>query len=683
MTLGKTIVFLLVGLLVGTVLLIGSVAFFTTRASVESLRDELMVQIDEGVQAKMQGYFDGALPALEFMEGAVFIRANVMEEWEDAMLTLARFLRTEPDLQFLYYGDRSSGGVLGVIRDEEGRYLVNRTPRAGILPETYEIMDDGRVERFEPVPGTLQPYDARARPWFQEAVRTEGVVWTAPYVFLNSEFVGITAAVARRDGEGRVEGVFAADIVLRDMAAFLDDIEVGKTGTAFLMLGDGTFPVMDGARGRMQAGEQRAALRSADLEGELVALEEGAELRREIRYGGIDYVALIEPIELPGRVRYFAGVIVPTEDFMGEVWRNAWLTVGAALLVLGVAIVIGVWLARRVTEPLAVISGELEGIGKLSFPEGGPEVNSSIREVALFSDSVGKMKVSLMAFSKYVPRDLVRTLLARGDEAKLGGRLQSVTVQFTDLAGFTTMSEGMSPDEAFAELSEFLEVVAENQHRVGGITSNFTGDGTLAIFNAPEPLDHHEEKAVQAALDTLSDLRELNGQREREGKLPFRARLGINTAEVLLGNLGTRDRFAYTAIGDGVNLASRIEGLGKLYGTEILVGEECRQATRHVFEWRMIDRIAVVGRRQSVVVYEPLGKGGEVSGEVLQARDLYEQALEHYFSGDFEGAERVFDKVRKRRPGDMAAAVMVERCRAFQEVAPPAGWDGVYVAPFK
>ncbi|MEM7145237.1 MAG: adenylate/guanylate cyclase domain-containing protein [Verrucomicrobiota bacterium] len=681
MTLGKTIVLLLVGLLVGTVMLIGSVAFFTTRASVESLRDGLMAQIDEGVQAKMQGYFDGAPPALEFMEGAVFLRPDVMDEWREAVVVLARFLRTEPDLQFLYYGERATGRVLGVIRDEEGRYLVNRTPGAGVKPENYEILDSGKIVPFLVPPGTSEPYDARTRPWFQEAVRTEGVVWTAPYVFLNGEFVGITAAVARRDGEGSVEGVFAADIVLRDMAAFLDEIEVGETGTAFMMLEDGTFPVSDGARARPQAEEQRGALRSAELD--LVGLAVGDVLRREIRHGGINYVTLIKPIELPGRVRYFAGVIVPTGDFMGEVWRNAWLTLAAALVVLVLAIVIGVWMARRVTEPLAVISGELEGIGKLSFPEGGPEVNSSIREVALFSDSVGKMKVSLMAFSKYVPRDLVRTLLARGDEAKLGGRLQSVTVQFTDLAGFTTMSEGMSPDEAFAELSEFLEVVADNQHRVGGITSNFTGDGTLAIFNAPEPLERHEEKAVQAALDTLKDLRELNAQREKEGKAPFRARLGINTAEVLLGNLGTRDRFAYTAIGDGVNLASRIEGMGKLYGTEILAGEECRRATGDIFEWRMIDKIAVVGRRQSVVVYEPLGMAREVDGGVLQARDLYEQALEHYFSGDFEGAERVFEKVRERRPGDMAAAVMVERCRAFQEVAPPEEWDGVYVAPFK
>jgi adenylate cyclase len=365
------------------------------------------------------------------------------------------------------------------------------------------------------------------------------------------------------------------------------------------------------------------------------------------------------------------------------VWRNAWITLGLSFVILVVAALLGIWLASRVTGPLALIGEELEQIGHLRFREDGRRLRSSIREVSLFSDSVGKMKVSLRAFSRYVPRDVVRQLLSRGDEAQLGGRLEEVTVVFTDLADFTRLSEGLPADVAFRELSEFLEIVANTQHQHGGITSSFTGDGTLAIFNAPEPLEQHSLKACLAAWDCLDELRKLNERRRDEGKPAFKARIGINTADVLLGNLGTRERFAYTAIGDGVNLASRIEGLSKLYGTEILVSEPSRKAAGDSFEWRMVDRIAVVGRRQTTVLYEPLGPTGKVESALLQSRDISEAGLRLYFEGDFNKAEELFMQACDLRRMDRVSQVLAERCRVFADSPPEHDWEGVFTAPFK
>ncbi|MFT5107268.1 MAG: adenylate cyclase, partial [Pseudoalteromonas tetraodonis] len=526
-----------------------------------------------------------------------------------------------------------------------------------------------------------QPYDARARPWFLEAVKFEGLVWTRPYRFLNGEALGITAALARRDEEGKVLGVFAADFVLDDLAMFLDKLEVGESGAAFLLLDDGSFPVPANSRMHSNNAVLRAALKSQDWD--LTELDQGGAIEKSFKFEDESYVALIQRVALPGETRYYAGVIVPEADFLGVVWRNAKITIGLASIILVVAALLGTLLSRRVTRPLAEIGEELEQIGHLRFRDDGQRLPSSIREVSQFSKSVGKMKRSLRAFSRYVPRDVVRQLLTDGDDAQLGGCTQEVTVVFTDLADFTRISEGLPAEQAFRELSDFLEIVADTQHHHGGITSSFTGDGTLAIFNAPEPLEQHSLKACLAAWDCLYELRKLNQRRLAEGKPEFRARIGINTADVLLGNLGTRERFAYTAIGDGVNLASRIEALNKLYSTEILVSEATRRAAGDAFEWRMVDRIAVVGRTQATVLYRPLGPAGRVDDALLRCRDLSEAGLQLYFDGAFTEAEELFTKAAVAHPEDHPSLVLAERCRVFAKSPPEPNWGGTFSALVK
>jgi adenylate cyclase len=684
MSLGKSIVLLLVALLVGTTLLVGGVAWFTTRSSIKALRHSVLSQIDARVQARMQDYFDQAEPALAFMQHEAICRPGILgDDWESGAVTLLHYLQSQRNLVWIYYGDEANGDLLGALKDSKGHYQVSRvSERNGRVAEVFDLGEDGRLHPAESYEGSDDPYDARTRPWYLAAKEIDGVTWTSPYQFLSREVVGITAAVARRDADGELLGVFAADLTLEDLGGFLDQFEVGENGAAFLILEDGTFVVPQEARKRRNIPALRKALATQAVEG-LPGLKSMKPIEQYFTSDGIDYMGLVQPLDLPGGTRYYAGVVVPESDYLGVVTRNAWFTVAAAVGILILAISLGTWVARRVTGPLAVIGQELESIGNLRFREEGLYLRSNIREIALFSDSVGKMKVSLRAFSKYVPRDLVRLLLSHGNEAKLGGSLRKITVVFTDLAGFTGMSEALSADEAFTELSAFLEIVAETQQRHGGITSNFTGDGTLALFNAPEALPNHEEKACLAALDCVEALRILNGVREAAGKAPFRARIGINTAEVLLGNLGTHERFAYTAIGDGVNLASRIEGLGKLYGTEILAGNDCRSRVAEAIEWRRIDRIAVMGRNSAVEIFEPLGRKGGVSDEILSARDRYEAALEAYFAARFHDAAAAFDEALALSPRDPTAKVMAARCREFEENGVPADWDGTFVMPFK
>lgn len=690
MTLSRSIVILLVSLLIGTGLIVGGVGFISAKTSVTELRGVLLSQVNDRVQQRLQAYFDQAEPALDFIEEAVFDDLNSIENWEEKSRLLSDFLKSEEDIIWLYFAEEEAGNMLGINIDPAGRYVVSRIDSMkDLVSEGFEIQSDDSIAPIDLLPHNPGRYDARERPWYQKAAAASQngeTVWTSPYQFLNSDVMGITATRALRNQDGDLIGVFGADLELGRVGAFLDSFTVADGGGALLLLESGVSVVPDESRNNPNIVTLHEALEQSDFN--LRDLSKGQSLQINLRSAdGAEYLGMFRELELPGEIRYFSGIMVPENAYLEKVRSSAILTAVTGFVILAIAIALGIWQSRRVTQPLSLLGEELREIGNLRFRDSGFEVQSKIREISLISEAVGKMKISLHAFSRYVPRDLVRLLLARGEEARPGGILQNVTAVFSDLAGFTQLSETLSPDEAFRELSKFLEIVATAQEARGGITSSFTGDGTLALFNAPNQQKNHGAEACLSALEILDKIKALNRERREEGKFEFKARFGINTAEVLLGNLGTRDRFAYTAIGDGVNLASRLEGLGKLYGVEILVGSDCVNEIGEVIEWRKVDRIKVVGRRSATEVLQPLGKAGQVDRKTLSARDFYEEALAVYFAGDFKMAREKFTKAQSAFPGgfDGPSALMIARIESFlkRPNSVPYPWEGIIAAEQK
>ena len=287
------------------------------------------------------------------------------------------------------------------------------------------------------------------------------------------------------------------------------------------------------------------------------------------------------------------------------------------------------------------------------------------------------MKASLRSFAHYVPTDLVRTLLAHGREAELGGELRRLTIHFSDVADFTAISEGMEPTRLVEAMGRYFELMAGALTRYGGTVDKFMGDGIMAFFNAPEELPDHPRQACLAALEAQRLLAEM-ARATPPGEPVFRARIGLGLGEVLVGNIGTPERFAYTLLGDEVNLASRLEGLNKLYGTAIIASDAVMDQAGDEFEWRRLDRVVVKGRVRGTLVCELLGLKGEVPKSVLAARDVYERALDAYFNSDFENAGQLFDEAAQLRLGDRGATMMRERAHILAD-DPPLRWDGVHV----
>ena len=282
------------------------------------------------------------------------------------------------------------------------------------------------------------------------------------------------------------------------------------------------------------------------------------------------------------------------------------------------------------------------------------------------------------AFSYYLSQEVINQLLAHPEKLKLGGERKYLTIFFSDLQGFTSLSEQMEPEELVSLLNHYLTEMSEIILKNRGTIDKFEGDAIMAFFGAPLDYPDHAQSACLSALEMQTRLEELNKSWEEKGLPRLIVRIGINTGYALVGNMGSEKRMDYTVIGDEVNLASRLEGANKSYGTKIMLSESTYQEAKNVIEARELDLIQVVGKEKPVRVYELWAKKGELSEEQIQLRETFHQALELYRKKDFLQAKELFEECLKIFPEDNPSKIFIERCEQYLQTPPPPDWDGVY-----
>jgi adenylate cyclase len=351
------------------------------------------------------------------------------------------------------------------------------------------------------------------------------------------------------------------------------------------------------------------------------------------------------------------------------------LTLG--FLVMFLVLVGGVLALGIVQRGLGRIVRSTERMRRFDFAPS--PARSSLRDVQAAIESLELAKTALRAMEKYVPTDLVRQLYQTGREPMLGGELATITMMFTDIEGFTTLSERLSANELARVLGRYLEVMTRTIHGRQGMIDKYIGDAVMAVWNTPSPCPDHPQKACQAALDCVAATEALFASPEWEGTPRLVTRFGLHTDEVMVGHFGAPDRMSFTCLGDGVNLASRLEGLNKQYGTTILVSEKVYAETRRAFAFRVLDVVAVKGKKQGVRVYELLG-AADIAGPRLETARRYEQAFEAYLRRDFNGALAIAAALEAT---DAPSRTLAARCRHFIEHPPAAAWDGTWVATSK
>jgi class 3 adenylate cyclase len=374
------------------------------------------------------------------------------------------------------------------------------------------------------------------------------------------------------------------------------------------------------------------------------------------------------------------------------------LAAAAAGLLLVVLLVAALF-ARRLAHPLASLARATRRIvaGDLDFKVDASSARDEIGELARafdgMIDGLRERERIKETFGKYVAPAIVEDLLRNPQALALGGERRALTVYFSDIKGFTTLSESMPPEELVRFLNRYLTAMTEAISAAGGIVDKYIGDAVVAFWTRPFHEGNHALAACRAALANQRTVKEVRQTFEREDLRRLEIRIGLSTGEAVVGNIGSNQIRGYTAIGDIVNLGARLEGQNKSYGTGILISEATRALAGDGIVACELDLIRVVGKKQPVRVYELVGLAGEVETDELDAVARFERALARYRERRFEDALALLGgagegassepETTRRRTRRAREAALAERCRACLAAPPPEGWDGVFEATSK
>jgi adenylate cyclase len=279
------------------------------------------------------------------------------------------------------------------------------------------------------------------------------------------------------------------------------------------------------------------------------------------------------------------------------------------------------------------------------------------------------------ALKGYVSEQVMHHVMQHPEGLELGGIQVNATVLFSDIAGYSKISENMTPKELFTTLNEYFKRIGDVIMEQEGMINKYIGDAVMAVWNTPIVHQDHSALACHAALEMKQIV---------DAMPEIKARIGINTGPLAAGNLGHSERMEYAVIGDAVNLASRLEGANKPFGTDIMISETTEEMVRGKFLLRPLDRIRVVGRENPVQVYELLaGIDEPVQDELHELVQSFDNVLAAYEAREWAEASDFVQQHLKRFPNDKVATIYLERCSQFSVTAPPPDWDGVFALKSK
>jgi len=374
-------------------------------------------------------------------------------------------------------------------------------------------------------------------------------------------------------------------------------------------------------------------------------------------------------------------------------YRPNWVTLFDILAILIIGLALGIVLPR-----VKALWGALAGglvlfaftlSAKFLFQEQGIWVNMTYPLLNLILTYLGITGYRYMteerekkkirgAFQYYLTASVVDQMLKNPEKLKLGGEKKDLTVLFSDIRGFTSISERMTPETLVKFLNEYLTKMTDIVFKYDGLLDKYMGDALMAIWGAPLDQPDHAQRACYTALEMVDELWVLQKKWSAEGMPKLDIGIGINAGPMVVGNMGSERRFDYTVMGDSVNLGSRLEGLNKLYGTHVIVSEMTYERVREEILGRELDSVRVRGKDQPVRIYELLSRYAQASPQQQALVEEFHCALKEYKNRHWDGALRAFRSILTRHPHDGPVKLYMERCQTLKENPPPPDWDGVY-----
>lgn len=489
--------------------------------------------------------------------------------------------------------------------------LVRPTP-GGELP-MRRVFQDRQGNELDEIDLWKYGYDARKRSWYWQTMRSDRPYVSAPYLSFSIGAPVITVSAPLR---GKVPGVLAADLKLDTFSDFVQAQRPGQNGTVMI------FDQAGSLIAHRDFAEFVTGAMTHPLQSQLPSIDEinsgvvASVLRRShnldknegtIRDAdGRDYLFRLTKFALGEGYGGSILLLAAQDDFVQSV-RDLQFKGLVLAIIVGTAFIPVVWMfGSTMSRTLKRITEQASQLQRLAEPSLAP-VTSHIREIHELGTTLTLAQRAIWSFAHFVPKEIVRGVIDGSISTRLGGVKQEITLVFTDVQGFTTIAEAADPDRLLLQTSRYFSVLTEAFLAEGGTVDKFIGDAVMVFWNAPHPQADHVERACRAALAARAAGESLNREFEAEGLSPFITRFGIHVGEAVVGNVGSTERMNYTALGNTVNLAARLEGLNKQVGTTILVSEDVYLRVCNQFRFNAFDAVVAKGMTKETRIFELAG----------------------------------------------------------------------------
>ncbi|NEO88005.1 MAG: HAMP domain-containing protein [Spirulina sp. SIO3F2] len=687
----------------GGVGLVGYLSWRTGQQVVNDLASQLRSELTARIEQRLQSYVAAPhvinrLNATAVQEGTLALAAEQGSE------QLLQQIKVSLLTNGIYCGD-GQGNFFGVTRQEsDARFerhdylLMTSNAQTYFNYHLYDLNNRGTKTYFVDNVGR---YDPRQRPWYRAALRQGKATWSEVYLDFSSGLPTVTASYPIY-AENQILGVCGVDVVLsEELREFLQQLEIGKSGETFIMERSGAL-IASSTDEAIASGEGKQAIRlqAVDSQSSLIGptaqflqdhYGDFAEIRREQQLefrmdGQLQFVQVV-PFRDGRGLDWLIVLVVPEADFTGQIQANIRNTVILCGLALLVAAVIGVFTAQRLSRPILHLSHATQAIAAGQWQQ--QLIGSSkVKELNAMAESFNSMVEQLQAsfarletqrnsFARFVPVEYLE-FLCRDSlvNVQLGEHVsKEMAIFFSDIRGFTTLSEMMTPQDTFEFINAYLGAVSPAVGGHGGFIVKYMGDGVMAAFPTGA------KAAIESSLEQLVKVNQFNEQQEKSGKPRIAIGIGLHVGKVMVGIVGEANRMQGDAFSDHVNLASRLEGLTKFYGCALLVSESVVQGLSNPedYDLRFLDRVVVKGRTEPIAIYEVLDAEPTQTRQLkLQTQAEFDQGVAAYTQGDLAAARQKFERLLGVHSGDRAALLYLNRIRQLEEQGLPLNWQGVW-----
>jgi class 3 adenylate cyclase len=618
---------------------LGTVIAFSYYANARNLKDVAQRSIDRARDeaiATTVNFFEPVAATLRLIAEVATTDPGYFRA-EQSRNTLYDAVISAPQIDAVYTSFDDGYHRVVTRIDEDRRRNDPRIPARANWHSSYIDAHGPGVQRMrhrtffetwpQPIGGYAEDsrFEVQTMPQYQGAQRTLGPAISDPIINPDTGYPIISMGYPIF-ADGKFGGAASANITMHMLSTFLETHRASPNSITLIADGRGNvvaYPVA--AQGLKRSADNITMAKLSELPSPQVV--KAAELRQagradrftfDLPVDGREYVALFSKIPSTFIRDWVVVVVTPTDDFVGALKQTnrelIWLMVG---LVLAESFLI-YFMARRISRPIEIVSQAIGRIRTLTFGQ-LPSDDSAIREISQLQGATILLANALRSFAVFVPVGLVRGLIEAGKPLAPAVETRFMTILFTDVANFTTISEQLSPERLSEQTSRYFEAVTGAVSGEKGTIDKFIGDSVMAFWGAPAALDDHVFLACCAALRADRRMRRLNADWTAEGRPPMPVRIGVHCAEVVVGNVGSPQRLSYTVMGDGVNVASRLEGLNKQFGTSICISDSVHERVAGRIVARPLERVAVKGRHRELVVYELLGIAGSDDPELTAA----------------------------------------------------------------